>query len=163
MDEVLEVGCGAYSFCKGCPSDQNCCTGKHVDKPVLTRDDIARISEVTGLDAREFCEKSQESLAVMRSVDDACHFYHEGRCSIYDARPIDCRLFPFDVAAATDGSISLISYNSACPKSIDVSPYVKNAESLLPMLGTQLAAFANYGSPKLDCQPHMVHRTIRKI
>lgn len=130
--------------------------------PVLTRDDVARISEVTGLDRREFCEESQKSLTVMRSVAGACHFYRQGKCSIYGARPIDCRLFPFDVAAAADGSISLISYTSACPKSIDASSYVNNVESLLHRLGRQLAAFANLRSPRLDCQPHIVHLTIRE-
>ena len=40
----------------------------------------------------------------------ACHFYKDCKCTIYDIRPIDCRIFPYDIKLENDGNYYLVYY-----------------------------------------------------
>ena len=96
--------------CTGCG---NCCKDPLLP---LTDTDVARISESTGDDARDvvrFVDRNAidmddepEAFASLRAGKRVMILRHEGggcrylgdddRCTIYDARPLGCRIFPFD-------------------------------------------------------------------
>jgi Fe-S-cluster containining protein len=101
----------------------------------LTKRDIERIGNKTGRKAEHFVDtlyrydglvvrvedegsKVILDLPVMRSKEDTtCIFYHDG-CSVYEERPIACRLFPFRVEESSSprGDLLLqIGYNPSCP------------------------------------------------
>ena len=44
--------------------------------------------------------------------DDSCYFYRNNQCTIYDIRPIDCRIFPYDIKLEKDGNYYLVYYKS---------------------------------------------------
>lgn len=66
-------------------------------------------------------------------------FFVNNKCSIYECRPIDCRLFPFDFKEI-DGEYWLVYYNSvnickALPTNNDeIKNFAHNVRPLLDML-----------------------------
>ena len=150
MPNTQETFSGTYNFCVGCPTKINCCTGKTVDLPVITPEEIKNISTYTGLEKNEFSISTETSLSKMKSNEEKCYFYHNGRCSIYAFRPIDCRLYPFDVLKESNGEFFLISYTNACPKPINIMSYIDTAKSLLSHLGRYLSEFAEHNALYLD-------------
>lgn len=81
-----------------CPT-RWCCSIKHFSPPPVSLHDIERI-EKTG--AVDFFEKTALGFHLKTRPNGYCVFF-DGRnklCSIYPARPPDCRIFPFDYFAA---------------------------------------------------------------
>ncbi len=103
--------------CTGCGA---CCRSLRV---VITHRDLARLSAATGVAAAKLVEflapdavdmtgepetfvelGSGRRVMVLAQRDGACKLLgDDDRCRAYDARPDDCRQFPFDVAEAPDG------------------------------------------------------------
>jgi Fe-S-cluster containining protein len=65
----------------------------------LTDDEIDTIAERLGLTAGAFLEKYTLRVARRYTLKEVgnydCIMLEDGRCSIYDIRPIQCRTFPF--------------------------------------------------------------------
>lgn len=104
---------GTYSFCEDCPrqTEMCCCASEKVDMPVLLSTETSNLR-----DKNEFHHRYNIS-TFTKSIDnspiyqmlhkkdkkdgepDHCFFYdyEKKRCQVYQHRPIDCRLFPFDI------------------------------------------------------------------
>lgn len=149
-----------FHFCKECPAKKNCCTGKTVDLPVLTPIDVSNICKRTGLSPGDFTVSGGEKLLNMRPVDGRCFFYRKEKCTIYEARPFDCKLFPFDIRKNEKGKLILVWYSTACPNPIDIEPYKEKINALLPSLNPYLEEFALQKSPLLDSQEYNFLRTL---
>lgn len=72
----------------------NCCRTLmiNVEKP-----DAARLSAHLKISEKEFYETYVETsstglLSIMNKIP--CHFLHENKCTVYEARPAECREFP---------------------------------------------------------------------
>jgi len=141
---------GEFHFCEGCPSDLNCCTGKCVDLPVLTPSDVQKISLHTSLSSEEFSIPTTGQLSKIKSKNNSCFFYKNGKCEIYEMRPIDCRLFPFDILKNLQGKFFWIVYNTTCPKPIKSSTYFSRIQSLANSLLPYLEEYAGQQAEKLD-------------
>ena len=105
--------CGTYDFCKDCPTqtDMCCCASERVDMPVLLYDEVSNLRDKNDFKVRynigTFAKKIDNSpIYQMKhkkdkrgSDPDHCFFfdYDKKKCLVYDYRPIDCRLFPFDI------------------------------------------------------------------
>jgi len=84
----------------GCTECGNCCsdTSGYVE---LTEEEAGNIAEFLGLSETDFLEKFIEvtkdaaSLHLKSHENGDCIFLVENRCSIYPARPLQCRTFPF--------------------------------------------------------------------
>lgn len=82
-------------ICKQCGA---CCrwTG-HV---LLTDADLARLAGAAGLSEEQFIERytvlaaNRRQLSLADAPDGSCILLHGDRCSLYDARPAQCREFP---------------------------------------------------------------------
>lgn len=79
----------------------DCCRGRHV---YLTLKDIERIAR-TGKDPQDFLTFSIEGEKVrfvlsVREWDLGCVFHdpETGKCTIHEARPLICRIYPFMVS-----------------------------------------------------------------
>jgi Fe-S-cluster containining protein len=89
----LQFGCTQCSFC---------CTGSP-GYVWLSDADIGRLCSFLGLDFDHFAEtycvyvNSNEgrALSLREKAGYDCIFLAEGRCSIYPARPAQCRTYPF--------------------------------------------------------------------
>ena len=143
-------------FCEGCPVHANCCTGKNVDLPVLTPSDVDRIARATGLEPVAFSKETGTALRTMRAHGHGCFFYEDGRCSIYDSRPVDCRMYPFDICLDETGALVWVLHEATCPIPVDARSYLNKVQSLASELGTHLYDFASLECPQIDSREPLV-------
>ncbi|MEO1937036.1 MAG: YkgJ family cysteine cluster protein [Sulfurimonas sp.] len=89
---------GACATCEG-----RCCTGES-GYIFVTKAEIFKIAELLGMDVNEFgvkylFKKGYKYSLKERKVDDSyeCVFYDKEKngCQIYEARPSQCKTFPF--------------------------------------------------------------------
>ena len=76
-----------------------CCTnhGKYA-YVYLDGDDLSRLAAVLGISPGEFRERYttlDDGYVVLVMDTPSCPFLHGSRCSVYEARPEQCRAFPF--------------------------------------------------------------------
>lgn len=91
---------GVRFRCLG-PECGDCCSGKHGPGVVwLGRGEIARLARHLSLTVRELRRRYLRRLAGRTSLRERanfdCVFYRPGEgCSVYEARPLQCRTYPF--------------------------------------------------------------------
>lgn len=134
---------GAYGFCSSCVAVNRkcCCANDDVDMPILLPFEVEQISKKYHIDKNDFAQLRSQNLSQMKRVKiddtlDGCYFYDGQKCKIYENRPIDCRLFPFDVIFE-NGKYRLVYYTSVCPSidlSVDVDTYAHNIKPLLSLM-----------------------------
>ncbi|VGO15901.1 hypothetical protein PDESU_04489 [Pontiella desulfatans] len=82
--------------CSGCGE---CC--RWTGSVLLTKADIPRMASLLGTSEQEFIDAhtrlapNRKQLALLDQSDGSCAFLQGDRCSIYEARPEQCRTFPF--------------------------------------------------------------------
>jgi Fe-S-cluster containining protein len=82
--------------CSGCGE---CC--RWTGAVLLEGFDLPRIAAHLGLSEQEFIDghtqlsPSRRQLALLDQADGGCVFLKGDRCSVYEARPEQCRTFPF--------------------------------------------------------------------
>ena len=130
--ENIDLLDGTYDFCTQCYKEKAvcCCASEDIDMPVFLE------SEARAIQAKQ--NKRKKSLRIFsknlpqpfqdtnvrqilrNSKEDTnasaqnirCHFfdYDSKECKIYSCRPLDCRLFPFDIKLAKNKSEYVIGY-----------------------------------------------------
>lgn len=82
------------------------CCKKETSPVNITLGDIKRISKFLGKDPKELIgneikirpfmdAESPGRFELELGLPKPCHFWKDSKCSIYEARPLNCRLFPF--------------------------------------------------------------------
>jgi len=85
------------TFCKGCI---NCCLWP--GEVFFTQDEMAKAAELIGIDERTFADTffdladDRRRLKTKPTNDGRCIFIDENGCRVYDARPKQCRTFPYE-------------------------------------------------------------------
>ncbi len=103
----------------------NCCglccgnTPNKTRHILLLEREADEISEQTGLPIEEFAAESSNSTPYMyemrKPYDGKCFFLKDNRCSIYDARPLICRFYPFELRYNKDKNTHVFNYTLECP------------------------------------------------
>lgn len=109
---------GTYQFCNTCVGKFDCCCNcQEIDMPILLPFEANEIARLQKRQVDEFATKLTEHLYQMRRTNndknEGCIFFINNKCSIYENRPIDCRLFPFDFKEI-DGEYWVIYYDKVC-------------------------------------------------
>ena len=82
--------------CSGCGE---CC--RWTGSVLLEETDIHRLSVHLGISEEDFIDRhtrlapNRQQLALLDQADGSCAFLQGDRCSIYEARPEQCRTFPY--------------------------------------------------------------------
>ncbi len=82
--------------CSGCGA---CC--RWGGSVLLEQEDIARLTEHLDLSEAQFIDQhtrlapNRRQLALLDQADGSCAFLQGDRCAVYEARPEQCRTFPF--------------------------------------------------------------------
>lgn len=82
--------------CTGCGA---CC--RWGGSVLLTDDDVSRLAAHLKLSEQGFIDRhtrlarNRRQLALLDQADGSCAFLEGDRCSVYEARPEQCRTFPF--------------------------------------------------------------------
>ena len=151
---------GTYSFCANCPTSA-CCSkvrpGGRIDSPILFPGDVRAVERFTGESADRFSVskngKNHSERLMRTGSQSGCYFYRDGKCAIYHVRPLDCRLFPFDIIEKSDGRLVWIVYTRLCPTEYDHHAYFEQAKKLLPRLGSNLHTYARAETPAMEKEP----------
>lgn len=83
---------------------------------LLTAGDIKRIVSANGREPEDFSVPSRTRAPYqrkMRKLEGRCIFLQGSTCSIYKARPLICRFYPFSLDVSEDGKLE-IGFDSAC-------------------------------------------------
>ena len=103
---------GCFQYCSKCKISPNCCESfNNINAPVINKNEIIKIKEYTNLN--DFYDLLNNQLYSLKTKDGKCIFYKNNKCSIYNIRPSDCRLFPFDIIKL-DNKYYLILYELHC-------------------------------------------------
>ena len=114
MDKMLDKNKGTYNHCSHCKIKKNCCCDfdDEIDNIVTTINEKEQIIQRLGKhNDKHFVKINDEAFNIL-SINGVCPFYNKG-CTIYDIRPSDCRLFPYDLKEI-DGEYYLIQYDLPC-------------------------------------------------
>lgn len=145
--ENLDLINGSYSFCAECYREKAdcCCASDEVDMPVLLHDEASIIqSTVTNRSKRKMAHFSTlidhtPVRQIKREKCDGgggshCHFYNctEKMCRIYEKRPVDCRLFPFDIVLnKATGEYEVGYYPALCNRELPDYTQMKQIAHIL--------------------------------
>lgn len=165
---------GTYSFCNSCVGKFDCCCNcDKVDMPIVLPMEAQKIESISRRSIDSFAKKLSPNLYQMRRFEDkeenGCVFFANNSCSIYENRPIDCRLFPFDFKEI-NGEYWLIYYNDieickALPTDKDeIKNYAHNIRPLLDMLLPYMSECSDpIFSKRLDKQNFVKLFTIKDL
>ena len=166
--ENNELVHGTYQFCTNCHVENKvcCCASDEIDMPVLLRNEVQQIqsSSIKNRKMKEFSHNiGQTSIRQMKSKTcekdgctiSACHFYDidAHKCKIYDTRPTDCRLFPFDIKLDPHTNEYWLGYyDELCERNLpDEQVMKKYAHTLRPFIFL-LFPFANIITMDTVCE-----------
>ena len=146
---------GTYDFCTQCYKDKAvcCCASEEIDMPFFLESEADSIR--SQLDKRQRVQSYYSTSLpdpyhetnirqIKRSTPKSyqpdhksrCHFfdYTAKKCRIYEGRPIDCRLFPFDIKLSKNKSEYIIGYyTDLCERTLpDYSTMILRAHVLRP-------------------------------
>lgn len=99
-----------------CTKCGNCCKSLMIN---VDDTDAARLSTHLNLEKDAFYNKyversSQGALSVMNAIP--CHFLQENKCTVYEARPTECREFPgLHHAGFTKRLFAIFMHYDRCP------------------------------------------------
>lgn len=142
----------SFPSCERC-SGHYCCgkvqIGGVVAPAFLLKSDMLNIINLTGMKIEDFAirhinHRIGETVYLVKYNDKGCIFLTpEGRCSIYNVRPIDCRLFPFDIKKKGNSYYwVLYQYRNCMP----VEHIQSNFEKIEPLLSLLLPDIENYAT-----------------
>lgn len=154
--ENVDLLNGTYNFCTDCYKQKEvcCCASEKIDMPLFLDSEVNAIR--SGLPKKKnsirYCSKALAEpfeQCHVRQIDrvqkndshgqlesSRCYFFDFAlkQCKIYENRPIDCRLFPFDIRLSKNKSEYLIGYYpDLCERTLpDFAEMKKYAHILRP-------------------------------
>ena len=103
---------GTFSKCSQCSRLKNCCNSFDIiDDPLATKQELVQIERTFQL--LIYNKQLNDSFFSLNDGSGTCCFYNNNKCTIYDARPLDCRLFPFDIKRIRK-EFCLVVYTNPC-------------------------------------------------
>lgn len=139
---------GTFKFCTDCHNKNYpcCCNNEKVDMPIFMsnelpaiKNSIPKTNKIITKDkfSRDISKSNLRQMRPIKVEDkaDKCYFFDETQniCKIYSSRPIDCRLFPFDIRFSEIHKEYMIGYYSdICVKTLDEGKMKKWAHLLRP-------------------------------
>jgi Fe-S-cluster containining protein len=99
-------------ICDNCPN--NCCIG--VGRIWVTREELNRLRKFQNLKVETEGRLYRVSVA---KEGDSCPYFLDDRCTNYDQRPFDCRLYPLviDEISETDEKVTAFyRFHRRCPQ-----------------------------------------------
>lgn len=93
---MKDEGCGTFTECTNCASITSCCACfDQINAPSLNKEELETIKNI--VQNSDFYDAIDGNLFTLKTKDNKCIFYVNDKCLIYDNRPTDCKLYPFDI------------------------------------------------------------------
>jgi Fe-S-cluster containining protein len=134
------------AFCARCPASKNCCTRvahrSKIENPFVFGDEVSDLEMASGQVAEQFLEPrstaSGRTYQALKATAGGCTFFQEGLCQAYSDRPLDCRLFPFDIKRDGADQFVWIVYTALCPVNFNIDENFAATRTMLE--GSQLSS-----------------------
>lgn len=150
---------GTYKTCTQCNSlGKCCCAFNRINSPVLNEEELQELKSYTN--QNDFYEKKDTNLYNLITKNGKCIFYQNNECIIYNKRPIDCRLFPFDIIRK-DKRYYLIIYLLDCINETKIIEEIESIDFLIAKIKPWIETFTkdeNYTKMK-----NLKYRIIKEI
>lgn len=88
----------------------------------------------------DFYDSIDDDLFLLKTKDNHCVFYEDGKCS--DCRPVDCKLFPFDIIKK-DINYYLVLYSLDCMNSEKLIDEADNIDELIDFVKPWIDKFTD--------------------
>ncbi len=138
---MLEIQNGCYDVCNHCCVGGRCCSSFDIiNSPVLNNDEMTKIREI--LNSDEFYIAVDKNIYKLKTNNNKCIFLKNGRCSIYENRPLDCRLYPFDIIKK-DSKYYLILYQLDCTSDYKIVDDVNCVNNLIDKIRPWIEDFTD--------------------
>lgn len=151
--------------CRACTKSQTCCARISADGPIprafLFGKEAEKLRVRLGVRANLVVDVKcgGEVVHVIEATERGCALLGAGRCLIYEHRPLDCQLFPFDVQEDEHGRLVWVLYTSECTLGHARMHEFETARTRLVALAPsegQLRRYARYGREFLSAVPMLV-------
>lgn len=115
-----------------CTACGNCCRSLMIN---VDNTDAQRLSDHLQLTQTQFMDKyvevsSSGNLAIMNAIP--CHFLHTNKCTVYEARPAECREFPgLHRSGFVKRSFTFFMHYGRCPIIFNVIEKLKQQTGFL--------------------------------
>lgn len=130
---------GTFSSCSNCKCVINCCQMfDKINAPTLNAEEIGIIRK----NFLNFYDVHDTNLFTLKIKNTDCIFFKNGKCCIYDIRPLDCRLYPFDIIKQND-KYYLILYKLSCFQEKDLLKNLDEIDLLVEKVKPWIQTFTN--------------------
>jgi len=130
---------GTFQRCTNCKEKINCCQSfDQINPPTVSEDESKILSE----QYLSCMDKRGEKLYSIKTVNNTCVFYKNNMCEIYDIRPLDCRLYPFDIIKENN-KYYLIMYKLNCNHQEDFINDMKNVDVIIEKIKPWIDIFTD--------------------
>lgn len=120
---------GNFKQCENCKINGECCKSFcEINSPCVNNQELKQIKDITKSD--NFFIKVDDNLFNLKNYTGKCIFYKNGKCSIYQNRPTDCKLFPFDIIKK-NSRYYLILYLLDCYDYDNIKKEIINLDNLI--------------------------------
>lgn len=160
---------GTYKQCSDCKIKDNCCNSfkDNIDNVMLDEKEYLNIIEKFNIDKPEnyFSKLDKSIYNIKTNENGVCSFYKDGKCQIYNYRPNDCRLYPFDVIKKGQ-DYYLILYKLKCLNENEFIQESMRIQEIINNIQPWIDKYANENNypklkQKIDNEDYMVIRKIQ--
>ncbi len=132
--------------CSGSCTFHWCCSTRCFSAPPICLHEIARIERVVG--CSDFCGKIGSQYALRVKENGYCIFFDEQKrtCKIYEVRPFDCQIFPFDFFASGLGEGVWLLWNCPYSRQLDEATIKRMLTDLEKNYAKEIIETWDYGN-----------------
>ena len=126
---------GVFKNCTTCKKDKNCCSNFDlIDNPILNKFEYKNLTNNLNINKDNFLYVRNGCYNII-TPNGICPFY-QNKCTIYENRPNDCKLFPFDIKFINKKyylvlyKLDCFNHNEMLKENVDdiineIKPYIK--------------------------------------
>ncbi len=130
---------GTFKKCTNCKKNINCCQSfDKINPPTLCEYEVNEI----GNKYTDFVDEICDDLYSIKIVNNTCIFYKNNKCEIYNIRPLDCKLYPFDILRK-ENKFYLILYRLNCNNINDYINDMKDIDLIIEKIKPWIEKFTN--------------------
>ena len=125
-----------------------------IDNAIVFSEEITQIEKFSGLVRADFLQVGRyledHPFQTLNNNESGCLFHRAGQCEVYQVRPLDCRMFPFDIIEDEDGKLRWIVYADLCPVDFDYRPAYEHLKRFFDLSEEMAWAYCEADAPGME-------------
>lgn len=148
---------GTFKNCTNCKKSINCCQEfNKLNAPSISIEEKELINKYYS----NFYDELEKNIFTLKTKNNTCIFFKNNNCSIYNIRPLDCRLYPYDIIEKEE-KYFLILYKLNCINENIFLNNMNEINSLIEKIKPWIKDFTNKSNfSKMINQEYVILREI---